>query len=77
MQIRRTDGEYLRKMAKDDSYLGVSKDSGDVDGDNSLILPREKCLPVVRGLITLILSMDSTCSVDLFLVASKVISILI
>ncbi|XP_029637353.1 baculoviral IAP repeat-containing protein 6 isoform X1 [Octopus sinensis] len=73
-KIRKTDGEHFRKMVKDDSCLGIVKDANDVDADSSLILPRERCLPVVRGLVTLILSMDSTCSVDLFLVASKVLA---
>ncbi|GAB1609836.1 baculoviral IAP repeat-containing protein 6-like isoform X2 [Argonauta hians] len=73
-KIRKTDGEYLRKMVKDDSCLSIGKETNDVDTDTSLILPRDKCLPVVRGLVTLILSMDSTCNVDLFLVASKVLA---
>ena len=71
MQIRRTDGELLKKLPKDSS-AGGDKDNGDGDGDSALILPREKCIPVVRGLMALILSMDFTCNVDLFLVACKV-----
>lgn len=36
------------------------------------ILPREHCLAVSRGLINLILAMDFTCNMDMFLVACKV-----
>ncbi|XP_064603703.1 baculoviral IAP repeat-containing protein 6-like isoform X3 [Liolophura sinensis] len=71
VQIRRTDGEILKKLPKDENGGNGSKDS-DSDSELPLILPREKCLPVVRGLMSLILSMDFTCNVDLFLIASKV-----
>jgi len=42
------------------------------DVDSSLIVSREQCIPVVRGLVTLLLSMDFTCHVDLFIIACKV-----
>ncbi len=71
MQIRRTDGEMLKKIPKDGSGVG-DKDAVDADADNQLVVSREKCIPVVRGLMALILSMDFTCNVDLFLIACKV-----
>ncbi|XP_033127778.1 baculoviral IAP repeat-containing protein 6-like isoform X2 [Anneissia japonica] len=37
-------------------------------------LPREQCIPVVQGLTQLLLAMDFTCHVDLFLVACKVLA---
>ena len=40
--------------------------------DQQLLVVREKCVPVVKGLVALLLSMDFTCNVDLFLVACKV-----
>ena len=52
--------------------------SGDGDGkdgdkdDQPLLLSRTRCLSVIRGLVALLLSMDFTCHVDLFLVACKV-----
>ena len=44
----------------------------DLDTDSVLILPKERCLPVVQGLMALLLGMDFTCNVDLFLVTCKV-----
>ncbi|XP_013417535.1 baculoviral IAP repeat-containing protein 6 [Lingula anatina] len=73
MQIRRIDAEVLRKKPKDDSN-GVRGDQDGHDTENSMVLPRERCLPVVRGLIALLLSMDFTCNVDLFLIACKVVA---
>ncbi len=77
MQIRRTDGEFLRKQlpkggAKSRDGDDADKDGGDDENDAALVINREKCIPVVRGLMSLILSMDFTCNVDLFLVACKV-----
>ncbi|XP_033629629.1 baculoviral IAP repeat-containing protein 6-like isoform X3 [Asterias rubens] len=37
-------------------------------------LPRDKCIPVVQGLMQLLLVMDSTCHADLFLFACKVLA---
>lgn len=44
----------------------------DMDTDQPIVLSRDRCLSVVRGLMALLLSMDFTCHVDLFLVACKV-----
>jgi len=38
----------------------------------ALAIPKTLSLPVTQGLIKLILSMDFTCNVDMFLVACKV-----
>ncbi|XP_075222220.1 BIR repeat containing ubiquitin-conjugating enzyme isoform X2 [Lycorma delicatula] len=40
----------------------------------TLALPRAHCLPVARALVKLILQMDITCNVDLFLLACKVVA---
>lgn len=77
MQIRRTDGELLRKQTQKASSKGstsddLDKDAADAESESQLTVNREKCIPVVKGLMALILSMDFTCNVDLFLVACKV-----
>lgn len=40
----------------------------------NLTLPQAQCLPVARGLIALILHMDFTCNIDMFLLACKVLA---
>ncbi|CAL1542612.1 unnamed protein product [Lymnaea stagnalis] len=45
-----------------------------MDIDQPLLLSRDRCLAVVGGLMALLLSMDFTCHVDLFLVACKVLA---
>lgn len=71
IQIRKTDAEVLRKLPRDER-LAEEKESLDYDQDSVLILPKEKCLPVVHGLMALLLGMDFTCNVDLFLITCKV-----
>lgn len=71
MQIRRTDGELLKKLPKDNGN-GQGPDTAEVDSDLHITVAREKIIPVVRGLIALLLSMDFTCNVDLFLITCKV-----
>lgn len=76
INIRRTDGEFLRKqnLKEGGGSHGGEKDSYDCDPDSSLlVVSREKCIPVVHGLVMLLLSMDFTCHVDLFIVACKVL----
>lgn len=46
--------------------------SGSSDLFSTILLTREKCIPVVQGLVRLLLAMDFTCHVDLFLVTCKV-----
>lgn len=56
------------------SGAGARSGGNDLAWDelDSLVVSRERCIPVVRGLITLLLSMDFTCHVDLFIIACKV-----
>ena len=79
MNIRRTDGELLKKypsdmkkFPKDASTQTGDSSNGDSDLEMSIVLPRDRCIPVVRGLMALLLSMDFTCNVDLFLISCKV-----
>lgn len=74
MQIRRIDGELLKKMPRmqDSSLGGGEKETGDGDSDVNIVVSRDKCVPVVKGLMALLLSMDFTCNVDLFLITCKV-----
>ncbi|KAK6180714.1 hypothetical protein SNE40_008714 [Patella caerulea] len=74
IHMRRTDMEILRKMPKDSSsgvWTSAKDDDLEMDG---LVLPREKCLSVVHGLMALLLGLDSTCHSDLFVVAAKVLA---
>ena len=73
------DGESSRKPTKDDraahsNLLAGDRDAWDMTdgGDLLMAVSREKCIPVVKGLVTLLLSMDFTCHVDLFIIACKV-----
>jgi hypothetical protein len=55
-----------------DERLSEEKETLEAEQDTVLILPKEKCLPVVHGLMALLLGMDFTCNVDLFLITCKV-----
>jgi len=63
---------------KSDSGAGISgarATGGDSlwdDVDTLLFVSRDKCVSVIHGLVTLLLSMDFTCHVDLFIIACKV-----
>lgn len=75
MNIRRTEGEILRKYQGEDSpnqQASLEKESDSVM-EPVLMMNRERCIPVIRGLMALVLSMDFTCNVDLFVVSCKVI----
>ncbi|XP_052766452.1 baculoviral IAP repeat-containing protein 6-like isoform X2 [Mya arenaria] len=76
IQIRKTDAEMLRKLPRTDSsrLTGDDRDGAECEGDTVLILPKERCLPVVHGLMALLLGMDFTCNVDLFLITCKVVA---
>ncbi|CAH1791767.1 unnamed protein product [Owenia fusiformis] len=75
MQIRRFECEVLKKLPKN-GKTGTNGTTGEADGDleTLVVLPRDRCIPVVKGLINLLLSMDFTCNVDLFLVSCKVVA---
>ncbi|XP_069118544.1 baculoviral IAP repeat-containing protein 6-like isoform X2 [Argopecten irradians] len=70
----RSNVDALRKLPKMEESAGASKGNGDFDPEGVLVLPKDKTLRVVRGLMALLLSMDFTCNVDLFLVTCKVLA---
>lgn len=61
----------LNKLPKD-ARLQEERESLEYETDTVLVLPKDTCLPVVHGLMALLLSMDFTCNVDLFLITCKV-----
>lgn len=67
--MRRNDEEMFKKLSNGDSS---GKGGDDDDSDGVLVLSKDKTLRVVRGLMALLLNMDFTCNVDLFLVTCKV-----
>ena len=71
--MRRTEVEMLRKIGhRSDTASESEKNSGEEDSDGGLLLSKDKTLKVVKGLMCLLLSMDFTCNVDLFLITCKV-----
>lgn len=72
VHIRRADAAMLQKLPGWREEGGAAPNGGEDEADTTLVLPRDRCLAVVRGLMALLLSMDFTCHVDLFLVACKV-----
>lgn len=71
--MRRTEVEMLRKMgSKVDAASDSERSNGEEDTEGALLLSKEKTLQVVKGLMSLLLSMDFTCNVDLFLITCKV-----
>ena len=61
--------------AKQSQSSGRGADGGSLAGAeilSAVLLARDKCIPVVQGLVRLLLAMDFTCHVDLFLVTCKV-----
>lgn len=63
----------LRKIGyKSDATSESDKNNGEEDPEGGLLLSKEKTLKVVKGLMCLLLSMDFTCNVDLFLITCKV-----
>lgn len=72
--MRRTEVEMLRKMgSKVDAASDSERSNGEEDTEGALLLSKEKTLQVVKGLMSLLLSMDFTCNVDLFLITCKVV----
>ncbi|KAL8592605.1 hypothetical protein ACOMHN_026535 [Nucella lapillus] len=73
--MRRNDLEVLRRLPKEErEAVAAAKDGDEEPPETVLVLPRERCLLAVRGLMSLLLSMDFSCHVDLFLVACKVLA---
>ncbi|KAI8505639.1 Baculoviral IAP repeat-containing protein 6 [Branchiostoma belcheri] len=72
MTLRRTTHPSLYRQEEEGAT-----DSGRGSPETDLVLcqlGRKQCIPVVRGLVALLLNMDFTCHVDLFLVICKVIA---
>ena len=72
MRTRHSDRDLLKKLPKDPSGGSSEREGGDTDAEAAISLCRDKATAVSRGLIALLLSMDFTCDVDLFLVTCKV-----
>ena len=70
MNLRRTDGEALNRSVPADEISRPDEPEPPVE--SGLSMDRDKCVPIIRGLVALILSVDFTCHVDLFIVACKV-----
>lgn len=68
-------GGPRRNMASSSS-TGAESECPSDSRENTLplTLPQAQCLPVARGLIALILHMDFTCNIDMFLLACKVLA---
>lgn len=76
--MRRTEVEMLRKMgSRADISSEADKSNVEEDQEGALLLSKDKTLKVVKGLMCLLLSMDFTCNVDLFLITCKVWGIFI
>ena len=78
LNMRKNEGEILRKL-RQQNHNSSAQAGADVRGpetqgssDVTLLMSREQCVPVIRGLVALMLSMDFTCNVDFFVVISKV-----
>ncbi len=74
LRIRRITERNLRARG----FLSQPAVNQDKPADSPLPevqLPRQSCIPVLQGLMHLLLAMDFTCHVDLFLVTCKVILI--
>ena len=69
INIRRNDFEALRRKSKDPS------DSSDANSheDEIVVVSVNKttCVSVMKGLVAFLLAMDSSCGVDLFVIACK------
>ena len=63
--------ETLKKLSREERGT-EDKENVEYESETVLILPKQKCLPVVHGLMALLLGMDFTCNVDLFLITCKV-----
>ncbi|PSN56888.1 hypothetical protein C0J52_00682 [Blattella germanica] len=78
LQIRRNDVPSLLNKhglpVPSTSTPVRERNEGDAERDISLSLPQSHCLPVAKGLIALILQMDFTCNIDMFLLACKVVA---
>jgi baculoviral IAP repeat-containing protein 6 len=79
LQIRRNDGPTLLNkhglpVPRTSSTASRDRDESEAERDLNLCLPQSHCLPVAKGLVALILQMDFTCNIDMFLLACKVVA---
>ncbi|KDR13250.1 hypothetical protein L798_12638, partial [Zootermopsis nevadensis] len=79
LQIRRNDGPTLLNkhglpVPRTSSTTSRERDESETERDLNLCLPQSHCLPVAKGLVSLILQMDFTCNIDMFLLACKVVA---
>jgi baculoviral IAP repeat-containing protein 6 len=79
LQIRRNDGPTLLNkhglsIPKTSGTTSRDRDENEMERDLNLCLPQSHCLPVAKGLVALILQMDFTCNIDMFLLACKVVA---
>ena len=72
ISLRRNGVELLRCLQTAKKELSLCKSSHEEMSEREMILPRQRCLVVAQGLVSLLLSMDVTCHVDLLLVTCKV-----
>uniref|UniRef100_T1IPT5 Dual E2 ubiquitin-conjugating enzyme/E3 ubiquitin-protein ligase BIRC6 n=1 Tax=Strigamia maritima TaxID=126957 RepID=T1IPT5_STRMM len=75
IKIRRTEAPLLSKCGSGSTVSsGEDRFESEMDRGFMPILSRNQTLPVVRGLASLLLAMDFTCNVDMFLLACKVLA---
>ncbi|XP_069689782.1 baculoviral IAP repeat-containing protein 6 isoform X2 [Periplaneta americana] len=79
LQIRRNDGPTLLNkhglpIPRTSNTSVREREESETERDMNLCLPQSHCLPVTKGLIALILQMDFTCNIDMFLLACKVVA---
>lgn len=65
--------KFERKLANVKAKLPVSE-QGETDIDQISIIPNSVCSPLAKSLVRLLLSMDSTFHLDLYLIACKILS---
>lgn len=79
LQIRRNDGPSLLNkhglpVPRPFNTPVRDRDESETERDLNVCLPQGHCLPIAKGLIALILQMDFTCNIDMFLLACKVVA---
>ncbi|XP_063222017.1 baculoviral IAP repeat-containing protein 6 isoform X2 [Bacillus rossius redtenbacheri] len=74
LQMRRLDGPLLHGRQARQGERAEESSAEAADREVTICLPQARCLPVARGLVALVLQMDFTCNVDVFLLACKVVA---
>ena len=65
--------KFERKLASVKAKLPASE-QGEQDVDQSCFIPYDVCSPLAKSLVRLLLAMDSTYHLDLYLIACKILS---